>query len=172
MTTPIQIVSRRPGDCHDSEIKDFMALVLAGGEVSPKGLEERVRSAVSLVFLTIGCCLCGVGALKRPEPSYRTSVSSGSDIALSEDTFPYEFGWVFIMPSARGRGLSVDLTREALKTVGAKGVFATSRTDNVSMHATLKKFGLLPAGRPWASTRGQYQLQLFIRRAAPNAGSD
>lgn len=163
MSGPVQVVSRSPGDCHDSEIKDFMALVLAGGEVTPNGLEDRIRSAVSLVFLTIGCCLCGVAALKRPEASYQRQVSSKSGVPLPEREFSYELGWLFIMPSARGRRFSVDLTRVALSGVATDGVFATSRTDNAGMHATLAKFGFLSAGRPWASARGDHQLQLFIR---------
>lgn len=166
MTGPIRVFSRSPGDCHEHEIKDFVALVLAGGEVTEDGLENRVRSAVSLVFLTVGCCLCGVAALKHPEASYRKRVSSSSGVPLTEQAFPYELGWVFVMPSARGRGFSVDLTREALSGAGTEGVFATSRTDNAGMHATLKKFQILPAGRPWQSRRGNHELQFFVRAGA------
>jgi len=166
MTGPVQVVARKPGDCHDTEIGDFMALVLAGGEVKPKGLEGRIRSAVSLVFLTVGCCLCGVAALKRPEASYRKRVSSNSTIALPERQFPYELGWVFVMPSARGRRFSVDLTRIALASAGTDGVFSTSRTANAGMHATLAKFQFVSVGKPWASDRCDHKLQLFLRHAA------
>ena len=173
MSGPIQVIARSPGDCQDTEIKEFMALVLAGGKVTPEGLETRIRSAASLVFLTIGCCLSGVAALKRPEARYRSRISFNSGIALPERDFPYELGWVFIMPSARGRRFSVDLTREALSAAGTEGVFATSRTDNASMHATLAKFRFLSCGHPWASRRGDYHLQLFLRHATqPSAAVD
>ncbi len=169
MGAPVTVVNRKPSDCHDTEIRDFMTFVLAGGEVSPTGLERRIRSATSLVFLTIGCCLCGVAALKRPEPGYRRHVSSSSGILLSESEFPYELGWVFVLPSARGRRFSVNLTRAALSSAGTEGVFATSRTDNVKMHATLTEFHFVSAGRPYASRRGDHKLQLFLRRATPRA---
>ena len=174
MTGPVQLVSRKPSDCHDTEISDFMALVLAGGEVTANGLEDRIRCAVSLVFLTIGCCLCGVAALKRPEASHRKRVLSNSGIALPEDQFPFfELGWVFIMPSARGRRFSVDLTRTALFSAGTEGVFSTSRTDNPGMHATLAKFQFVPAGKSWASDRGEHSLQLFLRCATqPSVAAD
>ncbi len=173
MTGPVQIVARKPSDCHDTEIGDFMALVLAGGEVKPQGLEGRIRSAVSLVFLTVGCCLCGVAGLKLPEASYRKRVSSNSTIALPEHQFPYELGWVFIMPSARGRRFSVDLTRTALASAGTDGVFSTSRTDNPDMHATLAKFQFVPAGKSWASDRDDHKVQLFVRHAAqPSVAAD
>jgi hypothetical protein len=165
MTGPIEVVARKPSDCHDTEIADFMALVLAGGEVRPKGLEGRIRCAVSLVFLTIGCCLCGVAALKRPEARYRKRVSSNSGIALPEHQFPFELGWVFIMPSARGRRFSVDLTRTTLSGAGTEGVFSTSRTNNPSMHATLAKAQFVSEGKSWASARGDHNLQLFLRHA-------
>jgi hypothetical protein len=169
MGGPVQVVCRSPDDCHGSEVEDFVALVLAGGEVTEGGLEDRVRSAISLVFLTIGCCLCGVAALKRPEASYRARVSSNSGFALPEPQFPYELGWVFIMPSARGRRFSVDLTRAALSGAATDGVFATSRSDNKAMHATFAKFDFLSKGHPWKSRRGDYLLQLFVRAAPPSA---
>jgi hypothetical protein len=164
---PIAVIGRSPADCHAVEICDFIALVLAGGEVSAQRLEQRVRSAERLVFLTLGCCLCGVAALKRPEESYRKKLLSESGISLPIEQFPYELGYVFVMPSARGRRFSIDLTREAIAPVRAQGVFATSRTDNLGMHATLSKFQFVPVGNSYASTRGNHRLQLFVRQVEP-----
>ena len=170
MSGPILVVGRKPGDCHDSEIGDFLSLVLAAGEVTAEGLEGRIRAAASLVFLTVGCCLGGVAALKRPEPNYRKRVSSSSGVPLSQRRFPYELGWVFVMPSLRGRNFSIDLTREAIASAGTQGIFATSRTDNLAMHAALSKFQFVAAGRPYRSGRGNHQLQLFVRNAAQPSG--
>lgn len=102
MNEPAEIVARKPAECSDALIGDFVCLVLAGGEVTSAGLERRVRSSASLVFLTVGGCLSGVAALKRPDTLYRTRVSSNSGIKLTDDQVPFELGWVFIMPSARG----------------------------------------------------------------------
>jgi hypothetical protein len=166
MNGPIKVFDRDPKDCDDKQIGDFIALVLAGGEVTSNGLEDRVRSAARLFFLDVGCCLCGIAALKHPEQSYRKHVSTKSTVPLSEKEYPLELGWVFIMPSARGRKFSVDLTRAALAVAGEKGVFATSRVGNSGMHASLEKSGFLPVGIPYPSTRGDYELQVFVRRAA------
>src|SRR5712692_4061160 len=141
-------------------------LFLRAARSHPKGLENRIRSAVRLIFLSVCCCLCGVAALKRPERRYRKDVSSKSGIPLPEAEYPFELGWVFVMPSARGRRFSLDLTQAALSAAGTAGVFATSRTDNIPMHAVLTKFGFVPAGHPYPSTRGSHQLQLFVRRSA------
>jgi hypothetical protein len=169
MTGPIQIVTRHFSDCLPAEIDDFKALVLAGGEVEPEGLEDRIRRAASLVFLYIGCCLCGVGALKLPNSAYRQGVSSKSKVPLPEHQFPYELGWVFVMPSARGRRFSNDLTRAALSKAGAGGVFATSWTNNEPMHAALRKCGFESAGEAWESERLDRSLQLFLRRGQKRA---
>lgn len=172
MSGPVHVVGRKPSDCNETEIGDFMSLVLAGGEVTATGLEGRIRAATSLVFLNVGCCFCGVAALKRPEESYRKRIASSSGVSLPLEQFPYELGWVFVMPSSRGRHFSLDLAREAIASAGCAGVFATSRTDNPNMHATLAKLQFVPIGKSYRSGRGGYQLQLFVRHAAqqPVAG--
>lgn len=158
-----------PSDCDDKAIGDFMALVLAGGEVAQEGLERRIRCAVRLVFLSVGGCLSGIAALKRPEQGYRKHVSSRAGFPLPEAGFPFELGWVFVMPRARGRRFSLDLTRAAMSAADTSGVFATSRTDNDRMHASLAKLAFVLAGHPYTSSRGNYKLQLFVRHTAQDA---
>lgn len=159
----VKVFDREPSNCNANELADFKALVLAGGEVAAQGIEDRIRTASRLVFLSVGCCLRGIAALKRPLQNYRKEVSVKSGIPLSEEEYPFELGWVFVMPSARGRRFSLDLTRAALAAADGRGIFATSRTDNIGMHATLARCRFLPVGRPYPSARGKYQLQLFIR---------
>ncbi|MGI0134220.1 MAG: GNAT family N-acetyltransferase, partial [Candidatus Micrarchaeaceae archaeon] len=74
-----------------------------------------------------------------------------------------ELGWVFITPDARRQGQSFWLAKDLLTVAGKRGVFATSRTDNVAMHKTLAKLSFSPVGHPYLSPRGGYELQLFIR---------
>lgn len=140
-----------------------MALVAAGGEVAAEGLEGRVQSAWRLIFLFEGDSLCGIAAMKQPQDSYRRSVAVGAGVPLKKADFPFELGWVFVMPSARGKKYSIDLVRAGVKVCEGKGVFTTSRTENSAMHAALKKCGFTEAGKPYGSKRGDYKLQLFTR---------
>ena len=172
MNGPVKVFDRDPKDCDAKEIGDFMALVLAGGEVIQDRLENRIRSAARLFFLDVCCCLCGIAALKRPEQNYRKHVSTKSTVALSEGKYPFELGWVFVMPSARGRNFSLDLTRAVLAVAGDKGVFATSRVGNSGMRASLEKCGFLSAGVPYLSDRGDYKLQVFVRHSAGEGSAD
>jgi len=163
MSGPIHVHSCVPNECSDKEIEDFAALVAAGGEVELEGLEARVRSAICLVFLSLGPCLVGVAGLKKPSERHRKEVSDASGVSLPAAQVPYELGWVFVMPSARGKRFSVELTRAAVDAAAGAGLFATSRTDNANMHATLMKFGFKEVGKKWRSKRGRHSLMLFMR---------
>jgi GNAT superfamily N-acetyltransferase len=91
-------------------------------------------------------------------------LKAGVTVEASE--FPFELGYVFVLPSARRQGFSIRLTRAALTTAGGKGVFATSRTNNDGMHATLEKFGFVQTGSSYASIDGDHHIHLFVRRAS------
>jgi len=138
----------------------------AGGEVDGAVLEDRIRNAKHLIFLFQGSCLVGITALKNPLVSYRRSVSAKAGVKLDTSEFPYELGYVFVLPSARDARLSRPLVEAALKASNGAGVFATSRNDNVAMHRTLVRFGFAAVGHSYRSDRGNHELQLFIRAVA------
>jgi len=150
----------------EPEIQDFIAMVRAGGEVGDAVLEENVRNAESLAVAHQGACLVAVAALKKPKASYRTNIHAKSKVAVDAGAFPFELGYVFVLPSARYGGIGLTLCNTALSPAGSKGVFATARTDNDGIRAILAKLGFSKAGKPYESTRGDYQLQLSLRPAA------
>jgi GNAT superfamily N-acetyltransferase len=160
------IVVKSPRACSDLEIGVFIACVRAGGEVSVQGLVERIRGAAALGFAHRDGLLLGVSALKLPQASYRRRIGSESGTQLRDTQFPYELGWVYVMPDARGKGLSLALSEAVLASSADAGVFATSRTDNNPMHRTLIKLGFQPAGKSFTSGRGKHVLQVFTRDAA------
>jgi len=162
----MHIIVKKPSDCSEAELQDFVELILAGCEVTSLGLDARVRAAASLVMLTVNGCLTGIGAIKQPLPDYRKSISEKADVALSPVAFPYELGWVFVLLSARGHKLSQFVVKEALSSITGAGIFATSRSDNLPMHRSLERFGFVRLGRVYTSDRGNHQLQLF---ALPSA---
>lgn len=154
-----------PEQCSAAELDDFVSLVLAGGEVSANGLASRVASAECLGFLRREGCLVGVAGLKRPESSYRNRVASSSKVAISQKALPFELGWVFIAPNARGAKLSLPLCEPVVAAAGSAGVFATSRSSNLGMHATLLKLGFQQLGAAWPSKQANENLCLFVKNA-------
>lgn len=159
----MDIVDRSPQACSALEIDDFVAFVLAGGEVSPKGLRNRVANAERIAFLRRGHCLLGVAGLKRPELSYRNRIEKASTVPLSSSAFPFELGWVFILPSARGAKQSLPLCQPVVAAAGTSGVFATSRRSKLGMHITLGKLGFKRTGVEWASKQNEENLLLFTK---------
>jgi hypothetical protein len=160
-----EVTSKVPKDCSEAELADFVSLVLTGEEVTAHGLEDRVRRAECLSFLRYKSCFVGVAGLKRPSQNHRCEVSRWSGVALPEELYPFELGWIFILPSARSKKLSLPLCAPLVETAGSHGTFATSKTDNRGMHITLQKLGFVSAGAPYKSPHRDHRLQLFVRVA-------
>lgn len=163
----LDVTVNSPKECSAAELGDFAALVLAGGEVIRDGLEGRVAKADALFFMREGARLLGIAALKKPSAGYRLSVFKKAGASVSPTHYPLELGWVFIMPSARGKKLSHRLVAAAVEHAGKIQMFATSRTDNPGMHAPLIAASFIKHGNSYASARGAHQLQLFLRNSQP-----
>lgn len=154
-----------PASFTGPEIDDFVALVLAGGEVAAKGLRGRVTNAAHIAYARKNECLLGVAGLKKPSDGHRSEIEKGAGMKLSAESWPLELGWVFVLPSARGRRLAAALCRPLVSLAEGKGIFATSRTDNATMHRTLAKLGFKRVGKEWASKENDAELALFVRNA-------
>jgi GNAT superfamily N-acetyltransferase len=169
MSAQYTILAQAPWALTEPEIQDFIAMVRAGGEVGNVVLEENVRNAQCLVVARDGLCLIAVGALKNPKTSYRKNVRVKAGVTVDVQAFPFELGYLFVLPSARNHGIGHKLCEAALSAAKGEGVFATARATNDRMHAILSQFGFSKAGKPYASPRGGHQLQLFLRHAAQQA---
>lgn len=159
------IVAKSPQQFSSEEIDDFVSFVLAGGEVTAAGLRDHVMKAECIAFLRYANCLVGVAGLKLPRSTYRARVQNSSGFSISKEAFPFELGWVFILPSMRGRKMSLPLCQPVVAAAGPSGVFATSRAENFGMHTTLKNLGFAQAGTEWRSRQAKENLMLFVRDA-------
>lgn len=166
------LIAQPPQAFAETEIQDFLAMVRAGEEVGGAVLEQNVRNAKCLVVARRSSCLVGVAALKNPQPSYRRTIKTKAGVVVGLQDYPFELGYIFVLPSARRQGIAVKLCRAALAPADGKGVFATARTNNDGMNAILHILSFETAGHPYASARGEHPLQLFLRHAAqqPVAG--
>jgi GNAT superfamily N-acetyltransferase len=142
-------------------------MVLQGGEVAERPLRTNVPKAKCLTLLYEDDDLVGVAALKVLQESYRTTLSTKSGVSVSKAAFPYELGYIFVAPEARGNRYSERLVASALKAAGSRSIFATSRSDNIAIHKTLNRNGFDLAGKAYMSKDGKRKLQLFCRAAGP-----
>ncbi|MES2281069.1 MAG: hypothetical protein V4542_06620 [Pseudomonadota bacterium] len=161
--TPTSVEVKPPSECSDEEIEAFCALIVSAGEVTPQGLEGRVRGSALLCFLWHSGDLVGVAGLKHPSVNHRVEVETGSGEELDAAEFPIEIGWVYVRPEQRG-GRSMSLCTPLLERVRSVGVFATSRVDNRPMHSTLRKLGFKQSGCDWPSGLNPAKLLLFVRK--------
>lgn len=160
-----KVCAASPREFQAKEIDDFVAFVLAGGEVTGVGLRDRVVRAPCISYLRSNECLLGVAGLKSPDQGHRTRVEKQSKTKLAEKEFPYELGWVFILPSARERKLSFPLCEPLVTAAKGAGIFATSRTNLIGMHRTLEKLEFVRTGSEWPSKENEGNLALFVKHA-------
>jgi GNAT superfamily N-acetyltransferase len=154
---------KSPSDWGRPARKEFEKLVSAGGAVDNEGLSGRIENAAALACHHARGKLLGVAALKEPLESYRKKVSQKSRIALDKVAYPFELGWVYVHPDARGLGLSKHLVTACLAAANSEGVFATTRENNDFMRSCLSKSGFERAGRPYKSERGDDLLVVYVR---------
>jgi len=160
------IVVGRPEAFSKEDRRKFIELVIAGGEVVNAVLDANVNEARCLVFLSLRDQFLGVAALKNPRSTYRARIQRNTGAELGMHDFPYELGYVYLIPSAREKGYSRRLTEAALSECGHHGVFATCRADNERMRASLRRHGFLEAGQAYRGRiQGQF-LRLFLRPGA------
>src|SRR5258708_19554949 len=87
-----KVCAASPKAFRSIEIDDFVAFVLAGGEVTGQGLRSRVLQAACISYLKSDDCLLGVAGLKSPDSGYRARVAKHSKTKLLEKHFPYHLG--------------------------------------------------------------------------------
>ena len=100
----MEIISKAPRDCSNTELETFERLVSAGGEVSLAGLRQRIQSAEKLIFINDGECVA-VGAIKNPNAAYKASIFKKSN-ASEQSKYQYEVGW-FMYPALQEAKVTV-----------------------------------------------------------------
>lgn len=166
MDSEFVLSSKEPAECEAAELDDFVALVLAGGEVANQGLHALVRKSEQLFFLFHGECLAGVAAVKRPRHAYREKIFKQARAVREAESFTIELGWVFIQPSFRGKGLSHRLVEAATMHAAERKMYATSEVNNYAMHSALVAGGFVRHGERYQTKRGRC-VALFIYEAIP-----
>ena len=105
----------------------------------------------------------GIGALKRPGNGYRKGVFTKSGTTLVPSEFPFELGWVYVIPECRNDGIGQRIVDAILGVAADQRIFATSRSTNEAMHKRLKRSGFIREGEPFLSNLGDHTLVLFVR---------
>jgi predicted GNAT family N-acyltransferase len=164
MSYVIEVISKKPSECSEVELQDFAAFVRASGEVVVDGLDVRIKKAEALIFLKENSFLKGIAGVKKPKDSYKEDVFKKAQVPDKANEFTFELGYIFVLPSSRGRGLSHYLVKEALSNIGSLPIYATSRADNDAMHKILNKYDFAQCGEVYDSNDKKRALVLFTRK--------
>lgn len=156
----MEIISKAPRDCSNTELETFERLVAAGGEVSLAGLRQRIQSAEKLIFINDGECVA-VGAIKNPNAAYKAGIFRKSN-ASEQRKYQYELGWFYVSSIARGKGYGRALMKETKELLGGTACFATTRENNAPMHSLFRHFGFSRLGQPYKTDNGDYSLILYV----------
>ena len=104
-----------------------------------------------------------MGALKRPELSYRSKVFAEARATTPPDEYRVELGWVAVAESHQGRGLSRRIIGQLISLSENENLFATTRSDKRARRFAAD-YGFKLAGKAYPSGRG-YDLVLYLRNA-------
>ena len=158
-------------DCADascSETEEFVRLVIDGGAVKEENFvrEGLMRKGTKIVFAKIGDRIVGAAARKVPSEGYRTGIEgqAKSGQPLPVDVYPFELGYVTVVPEHRGRGIAKGLVEQVLGLAEGKGMFAT--TSDSAMQEILSRSGFFSVGNSWTND-SQQELHLMINFANP-----
>lgn len=150
----MEILIKKPADCSDKELEDFMNLVLEGKQVTSKGLEGRIRNCKNLGFCYVDNKLVGVSAIKqKSEEIVKRTLYKAK---INSDKIPtHELGYSFTKLKFRGQGINKQINDELLGLIGQENIYAT--TDNDTMRKYLKEKGFIKRG---SSFKGEFNEML------------
>jgi predicted GNAT family N-acyltransferase len=163
MSTKLDVICAPPAGFSDHDLEAFSEFVLAGDEVSPNGLPERIRNAAHLSFAKLSGALVGVAGLKQPTAHYRQETLWSAKASLAVGSYPFELGWVYVVEQERRKGHSRTLCHPLIEAAQGRGILATTRMSNLGMQSTLRNLGFVRCGSSWPSKRVDEDLVLFAR---------
>jgi len=160
----MEIYLKPPHQCTDSELKEFEALVINGGEVIAQGLPRRIKKAKKLVFAMENNRCIGVGAIKQPSDNYKRTVFEKAGVPELANGFSLELGWIYVPVSARGIGVGRKIMEAIVNSIGSSSCFATTRKNNGAMHHLFGQNSFSKLGNSYLNNGGNYRLVLYSNK--------
>ena len=154
-----------PTECHTKELDDFHQLALESEQVKSCGLRNRIERAKLLAFHYREDTLVGIVALKRHNETYKKELFRKAGANEEHKKYILELGWAFTLKEHRGNHICSNLVKRVVTVYEFQNMFATTRTDNLSMQRILTKNGFRKLGKPYKGRADAHYLQLFTRKS-------
>jgi ribosomal protein S18 acetylase RimI-like enzyme len=158
-----QTTVKKPDECTQLEIDDFVELILDGAQVDARHLKQTVIAHGSrLAFARVGEFIAGIAAVKRPSRHYVINVFKKAQAPNYAVNYELEIAWCCTAPKYRGRGICGHLVGNLFHEYSDRNFFATTTARNEAMIKIFTTFGFEKIGRPF---RGRAEpIQLLTRR--------
>lgn len=159
--TENKVVAVRPNQLSSQQLTAVANFISQGGEVSAANAVAGVQRAQLIGYATDEQGkIIAVSALKTPLDSYKNKVFTAAGLPNLAQQYQYEKGYSYTDPGYRRQGLNRAIWEKLANSGGQ--LFATTRSDNTASKANLVAQGFSQLGRPWASSRGDYTIELWV----------
>lgn len=144
----LSIEVKAPRACSPLEIAGFSALAAGADGVEREDLAARVGHAMALLFVRKHGRLVGVGGLQTAAVARRAQLFHEAGAAAPAAAFPLEFGWMFLSPGIRGRGVASRLAQQAAFHAARRAMplYASCGAGNHRMQAALRSAAFVQHG--------------------------
>lgn len=156
----MKIIIKSPSECSISEIETFTRLTVEGGQVSPVGLEQRIRQAGKLVFVYQDDTCVAIAGLKNPLSHYKSKVFKLAGVEEQINDYKYEVGYIYSQVGGAGN----ELMKAVIEAAGDATLFATTKDSNSVMQYLLPKYGFGQIGDSYLNDGNEYSLGLFGKK--------
>lgn len=156
------VVTVSPSQLSPQQLNAIGNFIAQGGEVSAPNALAGVKRAHLIGYATNEQGnIISVSALKTPLDSYKTKVFTAAGYPNLANQYKHEKGYSYTDSNYRRQGLNTAVSQKLLSAGGK--IFATTRSDNEASKHNLVAQGFTQLGEPWASARGDYTLELWVR---------
>lgn len=149
---------KRPQECSELEIDEFIQLILDGGQVDTRFLMNRIKNAKFLAFCYVNEELVSISSIKVPDIGYKNRIFRSSAIETEANLHSFEIGYSVTQEKHRGNGYNFKLNRELLTKLEKCKIYAT--TANSGMIRLLKKLDFKSIGVKYKGKHND-ELQLY-----------
>lgn len=160
----MELFIKKYSDLDNDEKRQITNLISRGGEVNQKTLPERLAQTAMIAFLVEDNLVIATASVKIPTKGYKLHVFSESNSNISIDEYIYELGYVMVDEQFRSLKFASKLCSELCRVFLADRLFATTRTNNISMQAILLKNNFSEIGQVYLNRDNTSLIKLFVKQ--------
>ncbi|MBL4907693.1 MAG: hypothetical protein JKX94_09610 [Sneathiella sp.] len=163
----LRTIALRPIDCSPNHIKQFINIILDGGEVPIENLKRGIPTAEMLFFTGTPGKLMGVSAVRYPNAKYSKHLFEHAGVPQMYNPLSVEVCWLCVLPEYRGKGVWGNNRKVRLDYLGNRPYHAIHRVENEEVGEPIKSLNYNQAGSDFHSDLSDDKLRLIVHNHDP-----